>query len=131
MTKNELIIEKLNKLGLRPEIDEDGDIMVRYQMKRFFVIVGDEEDNYLSVLFPQFYEIEDGEQTLILATCNKLTRELKLAKVFVDHTFKSVSATCEFFYANEESLEQNISNSFQMLGLVRSTFRNAKSELSE
>ena len=131
MTKNELIIEKLKKLGLRPEIDEDGDIMVRYQMKRFFVIVGDEEDNYLSVLFPQFYEIEDGEQTLILATCNKLTRELKLAKVFVDHAFKSVSATCEFFDADEESLEQNISNSFKMLGLVRSTFRNAKSELSE
>ena len=131
MTKNELIIEKLKKLGLRPEIDEDGAIMVRHQMKRFFVIVGDEEDSYLSVLFPQFYEIEDGEQTLILATCNKLTRELKLAKVFGDDTFKSVSATCEFFYANEESLEQNISNSFQMLGLVRSTFRNAKSELSE
>lgn len=131
MTKNELIIEKLKKLGFRPEIDGDGDVMVRYQMKKFFVIVGDEEDNYLSVLFPQFCEIEDGEQALILATCNKMTRELKLTKVFVDNTFKSVSATCEFFYANEESLELNISNSFQMLGLVRSAFRNAKNELSE
>ena len=126
-----MIIQILEKLGFKPEIDDDGDIMVRYQMKTIYVFVGDEEDSYVAVLLPQFHEIEDGEETLVLATCNKMTRELKLAKVFVDHTFKNVSASCEFYYANEESLEHSLDKSLQMLGIVRSQFRKNKTELSE
>ena len=60
-----------------------------------------------------------------------MTRELKLVKVYIDQTFKSVTATCEFFYANEESLEQNLRNSLQMLGVVRTVFRNDMAELSD
>ena len=60
-----------------------------------------------------------------------MTRELKLAKVFVDQTFKNVSASSEFFYANEESLENSLDKSLQMLGVVRSQFRKNKKELSE
>ena len=131
MNKKELIIQILEKLGFKPEIDDDGDIMVRYQMKTIYVFVGDEEDSYVAVLLPQFHEIEDGKETLVLATCNKMTRELKLAKVFVDHTFKNVSASCEFYYANEESLEHSLDKSLQMLGIVRSQFRKNKTELSE
>lgn len=131
MNKKELIIQILEKLGFKPEIDDDGDIMVRYQMKTIYVFVGDEEDSYVAVLLPQFHEIEAGEETLVLATCNKMTRELKLAKVFVDHTFKNVSASCEFYYANEESLEHSLDKSLQMLGIVRSQFRKNKTELSE
>ena len=123
MNKKELIFQTLEKMGHKPEIDGDGDIQVRYQMKNIFVFVGDEDDTYVVVLLPQFYEIAGGEEALVLATCNKVTRELKLVKVFVDQTFKNVSASCEFFYANEESL--------QMLGIVRSHFRKNKLELSE
>ena len=73
----------------------------------------------------------DGQETMVLAVCNKLTRELKLAKVYVDQTFKNVTATCEFFYANNEALEQNLRNSLQMLGVVRTVFRKDLAELSE
>ena len=131
MNKKELITQTLEKMGYKPEVDEDGDIMVRYQMKSIYVFVGDEEDSYVAVLLPQFHEIGDGEETLVLATCNKMTRELQLAKVFVDHTFKNVSASCEFYYANEESLEHSLDKSLQMLGIVRSQFRKNKAELSE
>ena len=131
MNKKELITQTLEKMGYKPEVDEDGDIMVRYQMKSIYVFVGDEEDSYVAVLLPQFHEIEDGEETLVLAACNKMTRELKLVKVFVDHTFKNVSASCEFYYANEESLEHSLDKSLQMLGIVRSQFRKNKAELSE
>ena len=82
-------------------------------------------------MLPQFYEIEEGQETVVLAVCNKMTRELKLAKVYIDQTFKSVSAACEFFYANEESLEQNIRHSLELLGVVRGIFRRDLDELSE
>lgn len=131
MKKKELILATLEKMGYSPEVDNDGDIKLLYQMKTIYVMTGDEEEPYISMMLPQFYEIEDGQETMVLAVCNKLTRELKLAKVYVDQTFKNVTATCEFFYANNEALEQNLRNSLQMLGVVRTVFRKDLAELSE
>ena len=127
----EQILKTLEKMGYSPELDGDGDIMLHYQMKAIYVLTGDEDEPYVSILLPQFYEIEEGKDTLVLAVCNKMTRELKLAKVYIDQTFKSVTATCEFFYINEESLEQNLRNSLQTLGVVRTIFKNDLAELSE
>jgi len=131
MKKKELILATLEKMGYSPEVDNDGDIRLLYQMKTIYVMTGDEEDPYISMMLPQFHEIEDGQETMVLAVCNKLTRELKLAKVYVDQTFKNVTATCEFFYANNEALEQNLRNSLQMLGVVRTVFRKDLAELSD
>ena len=131
MSKKELILKTLEKMGFSPEMDNDGDIMLCYQMKHIYVMTGDEDEPYVSVMLPQFHEIDEGQETLVLAVCNKMTRELKLAKAYIDQTFKNVTATCEFFYANEESLEQNLRNSLQMLGVVRTVFRNDLEELSE
>lgn len=131
MNKKEMIISILEKKGYKPEIDNDGDILIRYQMKSIFVIIGNIEDTYVSVLLPQFHEIVDGEEPLVLATCNKMTRDLKMVKVYVDQTFKKVSATCEFFFSDEKSLEENIVHSLELLGVVRSVFRKNKTELSE
>ena len=131
MNKKELILKTLEKMGYSPELDGDGDIMLHYQMKTIYVMTSDEEEPYISMMLPQFQEIEDGKETLVLAACTKMTRELKLVKVYIDQTFKSVTATCEFFYANEESLEQNLRNSLQMLGVVRTVFRNDMAELSD
>ncbi len=131
MTKKELIMSVLERIGYSPEIDKDGDIMICYQLKTIYALSGDEEEPYISMMLPQFYEIEEGQETVVLAVCNKMTRELKLAKVYIDQTFKSVSAACEFFYANEESLEQNIRHSLELLGVVRGIFRRDLDELSE
>ena len=131
MNKKELILKTLEKMGYSPELDSDGDIMLHYQMKAIYVLTGDEDEPYISMMLPQFHEIDEGKETLVLAVCNKMTRELKLVKVYIDQTFKNVTATCEFFYANEESLEQNLRNSLKMLGGVRTVFRNDIAELSE
>lgn len=131
MNKKELILKVLEKMDYSPEVDNDGDIKLHYQMKTIYVLTGEEEESYISMMLPQFYEIEDEQETLVLAVCNKMTRELKLAKVYIDQTFKNVTATCDFFYANEESLEQNLSNSLQMLGVVRTVFRKDMAELAD
>ena len=131
MKKKELILKTLEKMGHSPEVDNDGDIMLHYQMKTIYVLTGDEEAPYISMMLPQFHEVEEGQETLVLAVCNKMTRELKLAKVYIDQTFKNVTATCEFYYANEESLEQNLRNSLQMLGVIRTVFRNDMAELAD
>ena len=82
-------------------------------------------------MYPQFIDIEDGDESLTLAICNKMTRELKLAKVFVDQSFKTVSATCEFYYANDEALEYSIKKSLRLIGLMRSQYQQNREELTK
>ena len=86
MTKKEMILTAIEKMGYSPEIDDDGDIFFRYQLKNMYVMLGDEDEKYVVLMMPQFIDIEEGEETLTLALCNKLTREVKMAKVYVDNT---------------------------------------------
>lgn len=131
MTKKELIIKVLESLGLKPQEDGDGDLEFFYQMKKIFAIVGEESEQYLVLIMPQFSGIEDGEEHIALATCNKITRELKLVKVYVEQTFKNVSANSEFCYTDEESMKNSIENSLRILGVVRTLYRNTKKDFIE
>ena len=70
-----------------------------------------------------WHDIDEGEETLVLATCNKMTRELKLCKVYVDPSFKHASSSFEFYYANDEALELNLRQSLNILGKVKTLFR--------
>lgn len=131
MTKKELIFKILEEMGFKPHEDDDGDVVFRYQMKNIFAIVGDESEQYLVLTMPQLNEVEEGEEHIALAASNKVTRELKLVKVYVDPTFKRVSANCDFYYTDEESMKNNIENSLNILGVVRTVYRNTKNEISD
>ena len=130
MTKKEMILEAIETLGYKPHVDDDDDICVRFQMKSIFFMTGQEEEQYVSVILPQFYEVNEGEETLSLAVCNKVTRDLKLVKVYIDQTLKSVTASCEFFYTDMDSLMNNVEHALNILGRVRSAYHNAKVEFS-
>ena len=72
MTRHEMVVSVLQSLGFKPQIDDDGDIFVRYQMKTFYVMgTNSDDEDYLVVVFPQMYEVNEGEETKVLATCNK------------------------------------------------------------
>lgn len=129
MNKRELILRVIEGLGYKPQVDDDGDVKIRYQMKTIFVLVGDEDDTYTLLTMPNFCDVEDGAEHIALAVCNKLTRDLRLAKVYVDQTFKYVSANCEFYYTDEASLKLNIENSLKILGVVRTLYKKTQDEL--
>lgn len=131
MSKKENVATVLQGMGYTPRFDDDGDIHILYQMKHVFFLMSEEDDdNYLSIMLPQFIDIEEGEESMALAVCNKMTRELKLAKIYVDTTFKTVSGTCEIFYANDEALEYGIRKSLRMIALMRSQYHQYRKELT-
>lgn len=131
MTKKEMVASALQKLGYKPKTDNDGDIFVCYQMKHFYVMGTQDDENYLTVLFPQFYRINEGEETKVLAACNKVTREFKVAKVYVDQTLANVTASCEFYYDGEDSLKICLEKSVEILGIVRSSFLNTVQDFGQ
>ena len=94
-------------------------------------MTGPEEEQYVTAILPQFQEVNEGEEALALAVCNKVNRDTKLAKVYIDQTFKSVSASCEFFYTDMESLKNNVEYTLVILGMVRSAYYNAREEFVE
>lgn len=130
MGKKDLSLKVLENLGLHPREDEEGDLLLSYQMKNIFLLLGDTDETYLSLWLPDFHEIEESETPLALSVCNKLTRELKLVKVCLDQNFKNVSATCEFYFTDEDSLAQNLKKSLAVLGVVRSVFHKELLELN-
>ena len=131
MTKKEMILTAIEKMGYSPEVDDDGDIFFRYQLKNMYVMLGDEDEKYVVLMMPQFIDIEEGEETLTLALCNKLTREVKMAKVYVDNTLKSVSASCEFFYTDQEDIDNSMENALEILGIIRTAYNRAKEEFEQ
>ncbi len=131
MKKKELIMSTLEKMGFSPECDEDDNIVIRYQLKHILLMAHDEEEPYVSMVLPMFNVVEEDQVALALAVCNKMTRELKMIKVYVEDDFDAVTASCEFFYANKTSLAQNLRRSLEVLGVVRTLYRKHIEEMSE
>ncbi len=125
-----MAIQVVKELGYKPIIDNDGDVFFRVQLKGFYILGTRNDNDLISVHFPQFWDIEEGEDVKYLAACNKLTRELKLVKTFIDDSLKSVSASCEFYCTNMESMRNNIEHSIKILCIIRSIFRRTLNELS-
>ena len=75
MTKKEMILEAIEGLGYKPHVDDDGDIFVRFQMKSIFFLTGQEEEQYISAILPQFSEVNEGEETLTLEIGRASCRE--------------------------------------------------------
>ena len=128
MSKKEHMIEILQGMGYTPVIDDEGDLMMCYQMKNLFLNV-DEDENYVCIVCSRFERINEGEEGVALATCNKVTRELRLCKAFVNSDFKFVSASCEFYYANDESLMYSLKKSLWMLGFIKREYQKYKKDM--
>jgi hypothetical protein len=129
MEKRELILSVIEKQGYTPQVDDDGDVYIYYQMKKVFFMFSDDAENYLVVTCPNVSEVEEGGEALALAACNKATRELKLVKMYTDSTMSYVSASCEFYYDSEQTLAMCVEKSLSVLGVARTVYRNTKAEL--
>lgn len=131
MEKNkQLVMKVLKDMGYEPELDSDQDIRLCMEMKEFYFFMPDEEEEYyVNIVLPQFTGIKEGKEILALATCNIMTRDMKLLKVYVEKNHESVSASCEFIYTDEDSLKQNIVCSMEVMSIVKTLYRRKCAEL--
>ena len=130
MNNIELIKDVVEEIGLRPRFDEDGDLVVRYQLKTIFFFAA-EESSFVSMAMPRIYNVKEGEEALAFAVCNKLTRDIKLIKFYLEETLADVSASCEFYFSDRESLKGSIEQAFRVMGVANTAFFKAKEELEE
>ena len=125
-----MIKDVLEDLGFKPMVDKVGSIFILHEMKTIYIL-GQKNECFITVLLPKFHDIDEEEKVKCLAACNNVTREAKLVKVYIEPTAKEVSASCEFFYCDKESLSASLGHSIEILGMVRTAFYNAMKELEE
>ena len=58
MKKKENLVAVLERMGYNPKYDDDGDVLILYQMKHvYFLLNEEEEDYYFSLMSPQFINL--------------------------------------------------------------------------
>jgi hypothetical protein len=80
MSRKEEIMDYLRAQGFRPELDEDGDIRVKYQMLNFIIFDNSSDENYLQIALPFIYEASDDKLIDALLACNEVSKGRKVIK---------------------------------------------------
>lgn len=128
MEKQERVVNILTDMGYKPITDKDGDIYFMYQMKHIYVIVNQPVDTYYSVFMPMIYSVDEGEEQLVLAACNKMTREIRCLKTFLDSDYKKVSSVFEF-YSTEADLRMQIKEALDTIVAASRLFAKQMKEI--
>lgn len=130
MTKKELIMKLIEGMGYTAVLDEDGDVVVVFQMKTIYFMTSDDEDEHgFSVLFPNVASLNEGEGILNLSACDAVNRRLRFVKMFIDNEHGCVVANCDFFYTDDACLKMNVEYALHVLAITRSMYTNVLDEL--
>lgn len=122
MNSTEIIMKTLKSMGLRPELDEDGDVYVISQSYRYAILVekdDEEKAGHVTVVLLPFYTLTDKkEKTCALFVCNKANLNLKFVKVYVNEDMDSFLASVEFVYNSRQMLQYNIKKAMESLSVI-------------
>lgn len=130
MGKIDLLVETLKEYGLRPNV-EDNVVMFRYQLKRLFCVIEEEQDDYVCIFYPNFYEVTEPEKAAALYVCNKVTKDMRHIKVYTDDELENISASSEFFFDSKESLKMGVWKGLELIGIVGTCVAQAMADYSK
>jgi hypothetical protein len=100
MTKQEraeMYREYLTEEGYAPKIDDDGDVVFKFEGRGYFLAVDEEDEAFFRLVFPNFWSIEsDYEREKVASAALRATAMTKVAKVFPvrDDTWASIEMFC-------------------------------------
>jgi len=83
--------------GYAPKIDNDGDVLFKFEGGTYFIAVSEKDEVFFRIVFPNFWPIEsEQERVRALLAAASATAETKVAKVFLvrDDTYASIEMFC-------------------------------------
>lgn len=83
MKTSEKVFEYLKEQGFCPKIDDDGDIIFKYQMCNFCLIGDDDDENFFGLVLPEIFEVTDDNRIAVLEAVNELNRKIKVVKAYI------------------------------------------------
>ena len=119
--RTEMVCELLREEGFRPQIDSDGDIMVRVAGKTHFVFV---DESFLRIWRPAVWSIDCGSEWRECAkACSKVNSKVKKVKAYfeLDDEYVSLSYDTDVITQN---LGEQLTLGFDALAVGQKVFNN-------
>ena len=124
----QMYVSYLREEGYALEIDEDGDVMFKFEGGTYFVLVDEEDEMFFQIMFPSFWPIESEEEGARVEKAAQLaTRITKVAKVYRQRD--NVNASVELLCVPPEAFKAVFRRALGSIQAGVSNFRAAMSEL--
>jgi hypothetical protein len=112
----------LREEGFLPRIDEDGDVIFKFEGRTLFISVQESDAQYFRIVMPSFWEIDDEAELIqALRAANEINRKIKVATIVIQGD-KDVSSNAEMFIEREPDLEQFFLRTVKVLVQAASDF---------
>lgn len=119
MAENAYVMNALRELHYVPQLDEDDEMYIWYQMKKVYFHVNEAKDpNYVNMWLDKVGDVEKGEELLYLTACNRATREMKSLKYYLDEEMSEVQVNIGFYYLGPDSLRYAIGKYLALMGVA-------------
>ncbi len=78
-----MVFEYLKSQGLMPRIDEDNDIIFKYQMRTFIYFNNDDDEMFFRLALPGIFDVTDENRITVLEAMNEVNKGMKVAKAYI------------------------------------------------
>jgi len=83
MSAKDLVLDFLRKEGFLPEVDENGNVVFKYQMTTFVFFVDENDEGFFQLAMPHIYDVTEDNRELVLEAANRVNQSLKVMKACV------------------------------------------------
>jgi hypothetical protein len=128
-TLQEMYLANLRDEGYKGEIDDDGDILFKYEGMSYFILVREDDESYHSILFPRFWSLENQDDKIkALMAANSMNRQYKNGKIYLVGELEDVSASIQLFLPVASDFKKFFS---RMMGILQGMCKEFASEMEK
>ena len=126
MNKNYELIKKIIEDVKYKVLEDDGEhITIRYQLNILHISPSQGDDNFVSVLLPNFADVTEENFAEVVMRCHKLNEQMKQVKLYTINDV--IIAASEFFYMEEDDLAYQFKMSLSSVIAAKVNYRKFES----
>lgn len=126
MNKNYELIKKIIEDGKYKVLEDDGEhITIRYQLNVLHISPSLGDDNFVSVLLPNFADVTEENFAEVVMRCHKLNEQMKQVKLYTINDV--IIAASEFYYMEEDDLAYQLKLSLSSVIAAKVNYRKFES----
>ncbi len=110
--------------GYSPKIDEDGDVVFKFEGGNYVILIDEDDEDYFVLLYPSFWSIEsEEERAKVILAALQATTKTKVAKVLPGDD--NTTAAIEMFCSPPEAIRPVFQRALRALSVAVRNFREA------
>ena len=119
----DMYAEYLKSEGYSPKIDQDGDVLFKYEGRTYYIPIDEDDPEFFIVVYPNFWEVEsNAEKELALKIAHKVTDTTKMAKVHLNSQGTNVSIRTGTLLKNPDDFKHVLPRMLNAIANARQEF---------